>query len=262
MKTFFKLLISMFTVLIVIFSGCKKDTTSSGNPSAYLQPTLKDTLLVLPSQIQTEITTLTNQGDYTLAATLETLEEYASFINVWSSGLTGAFLITPSICPGYSVKNNSDGSTSYSYTFNGLGVTLTFYNSSGDSWWKYYADSAGYSKELYYIDNKGTSGTIDWYNSESIKSQSTVLSLSETWSISNNTTSATFNFYNNDGSLTQTFSSTSTSSKSGTLLVTGQNNNTGPLVKQWSFTWTSTGTGSYIEYDPTGTTIISQGSWL
>ncbi len=265
MKTITYRLLILFITFTVIFSSCKKaDTTTGNNPYGYLAPTLaKDTLINLPPQIQTKATSYSSQGD-TLGGTLYTLVEFAALVNAYSTGLSGAFLISPSIFPGYTSKTNSNGSVTYSYNLSAYGVnegiSLTYYKSSSESWWEYSVDSASSSKELYYIDDKGTSGTIDWYNASSIKGAQE-LALSDTWSVSGGTTNSTFSLYNNDGSLNEQFISTSASNKSGTLTVTGQNNNTGPLLKQWYFSWTSTGTGTYIEYDTSGSIAISQGAF-
>ena len=272
MKTVKNFLISALLLSLIFFNACKKDTTTTNsNPANYLAPSLvKDTLINLPAAISTK-----EQADFSLPYPADSLGTIlfnlvydAEIVNVYSTYLSSAFWITPaelSYYPGYKATKNSDGSTTYSYTLSAYGISegvaLTYYNSSGDSWWKYSIDSASYSKEYYYVDDKGTSGTIDWFNTSTIKSLSNVLSLSDSWSISGSTTNSTFSFYNTDGTLNQKFVSTSTTSKSGTLLVTGQNNNTGPLVNQWSFTWTGAGTGSYIEYGTDGVSIISQGNF-
>lgn len=272
MKTVKNFLISALLLSLIFFNACKKDTTTTNsNPANYLAPSLvKDTLINLPAAISTKeqaYDALPYPADTLGLIVLSALITDADIVNVWTTSLSSAFWITPadlSYFPGYKATKNSDGSTTYSYNLSAYGITegvaLTYYNSSGDSWWKYSIDSASYSKVYYYVDDKGTSGTIDWYNTESIKSAS-VLALSDEWSISNGTTNSTFSFYNNDGTLNEKYVSTSTTSKSGTLLVTGQNNNTGPLVNQWSFTWTGAGTGSYIEYGTDGVSIISQGNF-
>ncbi len=260
MRTVSNLLWSVLIITALIFNACKKSDTGTPGSLSYVAPAFaKDTLINLPSQIATKASNYSTQLD-TLGSTLYTLIGYADLLNIYSTGLEGLFFISPADLPGSSTTKNSNGSTSWKYTVGNESVVLTYYSSSGDTWWEYSVDSASYSKELYYIDDKGTSGTADWYNPVDFKSTSPTLAFNDVWSTSGSTTNATMTIYNSDGvTPSEQFVATSTTSKSGTLIVSGQNDNTGPLVKQWSFTWTSSGTVDYIEYNPDGT-IASQGN--
>jgi hypothetical protein len=251
------LLMCMFVLLTALFFACKKDTTVSPNAS-YLAPSLvKDTLINLPQSLITKASTNLGKGNDTLYL----LVEYATIANAESIILSGVFFINPVLFPGSKETSNSDGSTTFTYNNNaGEGISLSYYNTSSESWWKYVIDSASYSKQWYYVDNKGTSGETDSYNFANFKSP-TVLSFKDIWSVSGNTTSATISFYNNDGTLYEQFVSTSSTNQSGSITVYIQNNDTGPVVKQWYYTWTSTGTGNYIYYQSDGVTISAKGTF-
>ena len=254
MKTFRNLLWSVFLVVLVFFSGCKKsdDGTPTGG-TAYVAPSLaKDTLINLPSQITTKAGSDGNL--YILTST-------AAIIDVYSSDLSTAFIYDQSTVNGWTPTANSDGSTSYTFSYLNFAVKLTYFSSSSDSWWKYEYDSASYSHPIYFIDDKGTSGETDWYNATNFKSPS-VLALKNVWTKSGATTNSTLSLYNDDGITINTqYVSTSNTDKSGTLNIYEQINSTGPLVLRWNFIWDSTGSGSYTHYDTDGTTIIDSSTF-
>ncbi len=250
MKTITQSLSSLLLLAVLMLTGCSKsDNTPSSSSNNYKEPTLaSDTLLNLPSQIETKANSDYNLINLTLAATL---------VNGYSSSLYGAFFYNQGTIDGWRSTKNSDGSTSYNFNYGQYGVKLTYFQSSSDSWWKYEYDSLSYSQTLYYIDDKGTSGEVDWYNFTSFKTPS-VLALKDTWNKSGTTKNSTFNIYDTDGTtVTNQYVSASNADKSGTLYIYGQNDSTGPLVLQWYYMWDSTGSGSYTEYDTDGTTILN-----
>ena len=251
MKTIIHPLSSLLLLAVLMLTACSKsdNTKPASSSNTYKEPTLaSDTLINLPSQIASKA-----NSDYNLSILTST----AALVNTYSSSLYGAFYYDQNIIDGWKATNNSDGSTSYTFDYLQYAVKLTYYSSSGESWWKYGYDSLTYSQTLYYIDDKGTSGEVDWYNLTTFKSP-TALALKDTWNKSGTTTNSTFNMYDTDGTtITNQYVSTSNADKSGTLNIYGQNNSTGPVVLQWHFNWDSTGSGSYTEYDTDGTTVIN-----
>jgi len=260
MKTAKRLLWIVILGMAISFNACKKSTTGPGTNANYLAPNLvKDTIVKLPPQIATKESTLLSTGD-TLGITLAVLVNDAEEVNGFSTILSAYFFIIPSDYPGSSTTKNSDGSTSFTWTYGGEGITLKYYNSSGESWWEYSADSSSYSKEWFYVDDKTSSGEIDMYNYQSFKSPANLV-YKCTWSISGTATSYTAYFYSYDGSVYLKTTGTSNADKSGNMTVYDQNINTNALVEQYMFTWTKTGTGSYQAFNLDGMTNISQGSF-
>ena len=254
-----KPILHLFWKLIIVFaiccSGCSKksDTTSPSGTNDYKSPALaKDTLIIIPDQMRTKSATDANLYMGVLEIDL---------VNTFTSGLSGAFIYDQSSVDGWISSKNSDGSTSFSWNYMQYTVKLTYYKSTGESWWKYEEDSASFSYPLYYIDDKGTSGETDWYGQEYFKSKP-LLVYKDVWSKTADTKNSTFSWYGSDGTtVTSQYVSTSKTDKSGTLKTYGQNNDTGPLVLQWSYVWDKNGAGSYIEYKPDGTTINLQGTF-
>jgi hypothetical protein len=248
MKMLKNLLFGAILIALVLSAGCSKTNDTPKNSINYTSPTIaKDTLVILPSQIEAKETA----GNYNLYE----LSTAATIINVFSTGLSGAFIYDPSQETGWQTTKNSDGSYSYGWTYLQYTVKLTYYSSSSESWWKYEEDSASYNHVLYYIDDKGSSGETDWYGGNSFK-QPSYVALKDTWTKSGTTFNSTFNFYASDGvTITNQYVSTSNADKSGTMKIYGQNNSTGPLVLQWDFTWDKNGSGNYTEYNSDGTTV-------
>ena len=243
----------LIIVLVVCFAGCSKKSDSHSGSNVYISPTLaKDTLIKIPDQMVTKSNTDMNLYEGVLGIDL---------VNVFSTGLSGAFIYDQSTVDGWAATKNSDGSTSYAWNYLQYTVKLTYYHSGSESWWKYEEDSASYSFPLYYIDDKGTSGETDWYGQEYFKSKQ-LLAFKDIWTKSGDTNNSTFSIYSTDGTTVSTqYVSTSKTDKSGTLKVYGQNNYTGPLVQQWYYVWDKTGSGSYIHYKADGTTIDFQGTF-
>ena len=248
---------SLFVIVLfgAIASSCSKSDNSPGKSSvSYTEPALaKDSLVKIPSAINTKATSNLNLYNLTIST---------SFVNTFSSGLAAAFIYDQNTVDGWKSTSNSDGSTTYSFSYLQFGVNLTYYQSTGNSWWKYSYDSASYTMPIYYIQDKGTSGEIDWYNWGNNYKSTSILALKDTWTKSGSTTNSTFNEYENDGvTLLNQYVSTSNADRSGSMNILGQNSPGAALQMQWKYTWNSNGTGTYTRYDTDGTTVLSSGTF-
>lgn len=255
MKTLTNFLLVIAILIGTIVSSCKKsDSSPSTKPASYAEPTLaKDSLIKIPNAINTKATSNISVSDLAISA---------SFVNTFSSGLAAAFVYDQNTVNNWKSTNNSDGSTTYSFSYLQFTVNLSYYQSTGNSWWKYSYDSASYSMPIYYIQDKGANGEIDWYNWGNSFKNTSRLALKDTWNKSGSTTNSTFNQYENDGvTLLNQYVSTSNTDRSGSMNILGQNSPGAALQMQWKYTWNSNGTGTYTHYDTDGTTVISSGSF-
>jgi hypothetical protein len=252
-----KLLIwSALLSVALLFTACSKNdsSTPASENNSYSAPTLtKDTVIKLPG----EITTKENNGNYNLVSLITA----ASIVNSYTNGLSSFFIYNQSDMNGWASTKNSDGSTSYSFSYLQYAVKLTYYSSSNDSWWKYEYDSASYSYLLYYIEDKGSSGETDWY-SQSYYNSTSVLATKDVWTKSGGTINSTFNIYNSDGTtISSQYVSTSNTDMSGTLKIYVQNGDSGTLVLEWYYVWDSSGSGTYTYYYSDGITVNTTGSF-
>ena len=256
MKRVTKIIGNMLLVTSLFLSYCskKEDTPATGNIN-YTGPSIaKDTLVKLPDQIQAK----EDNGNYNLIQ----LTSSANIINIEATGLSGIFFYDESVMKDWESSKNSDGSNTYKFKYAQFQISLTYYKSSTESWWKYSYDSASYSYPLYYVDDKGTSGEVDWYAKNGSFKSKTVTYIKGTWTKSGTTINSVFNFYSSDGATLQNqYKATSNADKSGTLEYYTQPGGSGSLVLQSKFVWDKTGSGSYINYDSDGTTITSSGTF-
>jgi len=274
MKTILKVILAYLMCLALLSTGCKKDSPSKASDSDttkndvnkdttknttidYTSPSIaKDSLVKIPKPL---LDKYNNDGNYNLISLIvgETL------INTYSSQLANYFNYDKDSQSGWTQTKNTDGSTTYKWTYPGFAysILLTYFKSSSESWWKYEEDSASYKYLLYYVSDKGTSGEVDWYTKTYFK-DADKLAFKDSYTKSGSSTNSTFTIYSSQSGIeTERFEASSNTDRSGTMKIYTQIGETGAPVLQWNYTWDLKGVGTYISYKADGSTVDTSGSF-